>query len=107
MKYLLYSIVLVLLIVTISCVLMKKEYFLPKGNHNCYPYSSNQQAYNSYKSLSNGWCTTGSYGPIPDYDDFTAYNKSNLKCPDGYTRANPLESHSYEDKSWCKKPHNY
>ena len=104
---LLYFTVLLLLIIVIVCVMMKTEYFLPQGNHSCYPYSSSHQAYKSFKNISKGWCTIGKYGPIPDYDDISAYGKSNLKCPDGYTRAHPLESHGYEDKSWCKKPNKY
>ena len=90
---------------TISVVtgfLIKRKHFYRL--HNCYPYSSNLSAYNSYKSLSNGWCSSGQYGPIPDYDDFSAYDQSKLKCPDGYMRVKPLESYNYEDKSWCKKP---
>lgn len=104
MKYLLYLCVVILLVVVSMAYIMKKETFLPKGHHNCYPYSSTHNAYNSYKSLTNGWCTTGNYGPIPDYDEFSAYDRSKLKCPDGYVRASPLESYNYEDKSWCQNP---
>lgn len=104
MKYLLYLCVVILLIIVVLAFMIKKETFLPKGYHNCYPYSSTHNAYNSYKSLTNGWCTTGQYGPIPDYDEFSAYDRSKLKCPENYVRASALESYNYEDKGWCKSP---
>ena len=47
---------------------------------------------------------TGQYGPIPDYDEFSAYDRSKLKCPENYVRASALESYNYEDKGWCKSP---
>lgn len=104
MKYLLYLCVVTLLVIVAISFIMKKETFLPNGYHICYPYSHRLNAYNSYKSLSNGWCSTGSYGPIPDYDEYSTYDKSKLKCPDGYVRAKPIESYTYEDKGWCKIP---
>lgn len=104
MKYLLYLFVVILLVIVSASFLMKKETFLPNSYHTCYPYSSRINAYDSYKSLSNGWCSTGKYGPIPDYDEFSTYSKSKLKCPDGYVRASPMESYTYEDKGWCKAP---
>ena len=83
-----------------------KENFLPKGLHNCYPYSSQHNAANSYKTLGKGWCTTGEYGPIPDHDDFSAYNPSPVKCPPNYSRVRANESVKHRSKAWCKKPNN-
>ena len=106
MIYILYFTVLALLIIVITTIVMKKETFLPKGNHNCYPYSSSHQAYNSCKNLSKGWCTLGKYGPIPDYDEISAYDRSPLKCPDKYVRLDAMSSYLNPDKSWCERPIN-
>mgnify|MGYP003346558190 CR=1 FL=1 len=104
MKYLLYLCVVILLVIIAGSFILKKETFLPNGYHSCYPYSHRLNAYNSYKSLSNGWCSTGKYGGFSDDDEFDEYDKSKLKCQEGYVRVSPLESYNYEDKAWCKIP---
>ena len=82
--------------------LMLKEAFY-SGNHHCYPYSSEHNALNSYKSKSKGWCTSGDYKPMPANDDFSTYNEGGIKCPNGYYKIPPLESLDTETKSWCKR----
>ncbi len=86
-----------------------KESFQTDNLHNCPPNSVLHNPYNSYNSLSKGWCTTNSYLSVSGGDniDTDSFNKSPVKCPDSYARVSALESHNTESKGYCKKPQVY
>ena len=81
-----------------------KETFLPRGLHNCYPYTSVHSPANSFKTKSKGWCSTKDFGSR-DYDDYdsTSYNDSPVKCEASYERVSGRESHGHQSKAYCKK----
>lgn len=97
--------VILLLILLVLVYNTDFEHFMPKGYHNCYPYSSNHNAQNSYATDLKGWCTTGEYNSnINDRDFPSIYQRSDLKCPDNYVRATGKESIMTDSKSFCLSP---
>lgn len=81
--------------------IIKESFFASK--HNCYPYTYDLNAGNSYKTLSKGWCTTGDYDDIDSEDNYESHGESSMKCPDRHYRVNPDESIKYKSKAWCRK----
>ena len=70
--------------------------------HNCPPFSVTHKPFNSYSSITKGWCTTNSYESDSTADDLSGFEKSPVKCPDKYSRVKPLESHKNLSKAYCK-----
>ena len=97
---------LVILIILIHNLYRKmNETFSNISNsHNCPPFSVTHKPLNSYSSISKGWCTENSYDSDSDsdYDDFSSVKKSNIKCPNNYSRVKPLDSQKNISKSYCK-----
>ena len=94
-----------------DCKNNENETFSNDSKHNCYPYSANLNAKNSYNSLLKGWC-----GDIQPYSFSNIFNfnlsedidkdynlKSNEKCGESYSRVSPNTSHKLKSKSWCVK----
>ena len=82
-----------------------KESFQIDNLHICPPNTYVHNAFNSYKSLSKGWCTKKSYSYNNEEDiDKDLNKKSKIKCPENYKRVNALDSYKSESKGFCKLP---
>ena len=75
-----------------------------KNLHNCPPFSVTHKPFNSFNTISKGWCTENSYDSDnnSDYDDFSGFEKSPVKCQPNYSRVKPLNSHKGISKAYCK-----